>query len=192
MVSIPPACTHIVYSSVHRSWSELQGGCHYHQSHFEVSIIWSVFIVCLWDSFVLQCEPLQRRSSPPFTAPFRALAHFCLSLAFLPALPIPSFSVCASSWGGGIDECLSAQATLKRSIAWWLWCLSCGCALRALPRWQSATENAADAIPEPCTTVDWSIGHRVKCSPRERGWGWRAQTEKKRRRWRGQGEVQNI
>lgn len=102
---------------------------------------------------------------------FASLPFFLLSLSLL--------SLCVQAPGGEIDEGLSAQATLKRSIAWWLWCLSCGCALRALPRWQSATENAADAIPEPCTTVDWSIGHRVKCSPRERGWGWRLRRKKK-------------
>lgn len=55
--------------------------------------------------FVL-CLLLQSHSSPPFTAAFRALAH-----SFLP-LCVPSFSMCAAS-RGGIDGCLSAQATLK-------------------------------------------------------------------------------
>ena len=112
--------------------------------------------------FVL-CLLLQSHSSPPFTVAFRPLTYSFATLSL--SLSLLSLC-CASSWGG-IDDCLSAQATLKRSIAWWLWRLCRGSALCALPRWQSATENSVDAIPELCSTVGWSIRHRVKCTPRE-------------------------
>ncbi|KAG7242040.1 hypothetical protein INR49_024086 [Caranx melampygus] len=121
-------------------------------------------------------------SSPPFTVAFRPLTHsrFPLSLA----LHIPSFCMCVGSWGG-IDDCLSAQATLKWSIAWWLCRLCRGSALCALPRWQSATENIAEAIPELCSTVGWSIKHRVKCSPRDTRAARQAKAEASRfRLWR--------
>ena len=103
----------------------LQGGCQWDQAHFEVSIIRSLFIVCLCDSFVCLCV-CGCRVTPALLSPQLSDLSHTLALSLSPsALPIPSFSVCASSWGG-IDGCLSAQATLKQSIAWWLWRLCCG------------------------------------------------------------------
>lgn len=127
-----------------------------------------IYCLFMWP-FCLGCLRLRCYSSPPSTVPFRPLAHFLASLSFFRALPQFLLSPCA--WAPG-----------DRSMAFFLhrplWSgrspggsggSAVACVRNVLCRGGRAPlRTPADAVPEPCPMLGWSIGNRVKCSPRER------------------------
>lgn len=89
----------------------------------------------------------------------------CVHSIFSPSLGA------GSSWGV-IDRCLSAQATPRRSMA-----------VAVAQLWQCCEfcrGGRGRRRSELRSTVGWSIRHRVKCSPREKGWGTGAQAARRR------------
>ena len=126
----------------------------------------SLFIVCLCDSFVCSMSGVAMSLHPPLSL---QISRLLCSLSFsLSRLSIPPLSVRARGPGEG-----SMAVFLQRPLWHGRWLCGSGgstVAVCAVPRWQNATENSADAILELGSTVGRSIRHGVKCFPRE---GWR-------------------